>query len=307
MATEQERNRGLGAYSTPGVDVKPDLSPAQIITGAPEVTFAHKNLAPPSQVYINRDDQLKINVYNSQPNITINITYRILRFDGVVVPNFQTVAPTSNRVRNAFQFLLTEGFLLSVQVFSEPPALIRGQTFVYLEIGRQVGASFTGYWTLLQDYLAAGQSLSWPGSRIIQSIEGPGWTHSVAVTQPAAGADWTVTIPTNARWRFMSGAAQLVTSAAVANRVTEFNPNDSVPATMGIGTPNQTVPASQTVQICYSPSVPTAVANITDVVCLATPVVSLAGYVLKSRSTNLQAADQYSNVNLEVEEWIETT
>lgn len=307
MATEHERNRGAGAYSTPGVDVKPDLAPAAIITGAPEVKFSHIGIGPPSNQYITREDALKVNVWNSLAGMTINVNYRLLRFDGVVVPNSFNIAPPANRVRTIFIFPVVEGFLLGLQLFAQTGSPQRGQTFVYAEIVRPPTGTVIGYNTLVSDYLTAGDTLGWPGGAIRQSVEGPGFLRSVAVPNPAAGADWSQAVPSNARWRLQCAAMQLVTGAAVANRAVECNLSDPT-TTYWLGEPTQTVPASTTVRISFGNSVPTAAANVTDIIS-AQPsgVIQPAGHTINSRTFTLQAADQFSSINLLVEEWIDTT
>src|SRR6516162_1693189 len=47
----------------------------------------------------------------------------------------------------------------------------------------------------------------------------PGYKRPVAITTPAAGANWTVTVPGGRMWRPIAINATLVTSAAVANRI----------------------------------------------------------------------------------------
>lgn len=306
MATEQERNRGAGAYSSPGVDRKSDVSPAVIITSAPEVKFRHLDLDPPSFVYITREDALKVNLWNSAAGAQVLCNFRILRPDGVIVPNSFSIFPPNTRARTATIFGLTEGFLLSVQLFGQAGGILRGQCFAYVEICRPPSGTVIGYETLVSDYVTNGATIGWPGGRVQQSTEGPGFLHSVAVGNPAAGADWNVSVPTNARWKVICARMQLVTGAAVANRAVESNVDDGA-ASYAIGDGNLSVPASTTVNVSFMGGIPTIATNYTDV-NVATPpgLWQPATHRYSSRTLGIQAADQFSLINLLVEEWIET-
>jgi hypothetical protein len=71
---------------------------------------------------------------------------------------------------------------------------------------------------LLQGYVTDTSRLSFPGSPIRSSIEGPGVLRSITGTNPAANAEISETVPTNARWRVHAIRFTLVTDANVANR-----------------------------------------------------------------------------------------
>src|SRR5260370_25346862 len=86
VATEAERNRGAGAYTTPGVDVKSDLAPSPIITSSPVVRFKLIDIDPPGFVYINREDQLQVFADGlSFAGAVVEFSVRILRTDGTIV------------------------------------------------------------------------------------------------------------------------------------------------------------------------------------------------------------------------------
>src|SRR5947209_13967749 len=123
MATDAERNRGAGAYSTPGIDTLPSKAPAQIITTQPIVSFLTKGVQPPSPLYVGRDDLLFLRVFNSQPGAQVRLLARLL----IVPPNEQAglpqiqpyqfdMTPTSDRNANDLFIGLAEGFLLDVAI-----------------------------------------------------------------------------------------------------------------------------------------------------------------------------------------------
>jgi hypothetical protein len=191
-------------------------------------------------------------------------------------------------------------------VFGSAGGLVRGQCFCYAEIVRPQTSAGVGFFTLLADYVTNAATLGWPGGAIRQSVEGPGFLRSISVGNPAAGAEWSLTVPTNARWRVQAANSLFTASAGVANRVPECNLDDGANSFF-IGEPNSVVVALGAPQVTFASTVPTAVANVADVTAsIPSPAYLLAGHRINSRTLNIQAADQYSAIFVNVEEWIET-
>lgn len=292
------------------------------------VQFLTTSLPPPAPVYLTRDDQLHLVAYNSFPGAVINVNARILLPAGTtlgqplqpdtpkaqqqvisvpqVVPLSFAFAPDTTRSANKFLIPLHECFLLGIQCFQQAATAKRGQTFVYLELLRGPNVAGVGVQTLFADYLPGGIALGWPGGQIRSSIESPGWVHEVAVANPAAGADFTTSVPTSARWQILSARMLLTTSATVANRIPHANISDGV--NLGhSGPPNAVIPASSTnVNIEWTAAITAQGTNVPDVmVSLAPDIIAMTGWSIFSSTANLQAGDQYSSIVLEVMEWVE--
>lgn len=126
----------------------------------------------------------------------------------------------------------------------------------------------------------------------------------ITLAKPAAGADFLAKVPTPAQWRVQCMAAQLTTSAAIANRVphlvitdgqgnTVYNfppPGNQVQGTVGIYSAGTTVVSAQV--------------DGATVWVLPFPMKLLQGWTIGSLTTAIDAGDQWANVVLHVKEWL---
>jgi hypothetical protein len=121
------------------------------------------------------------------------------------------------------------------------------------------------------------------------------------VADPAAGADFSFTLPAGFSYEIRSIAFRLVTGVTVANRTPMHQFTDDQDRVLCMVMPGNTVPASQTVQ-CNSESGFVSGAQIANT-CL-TWAIGLRrtrlqpGWKVKSSVAFLQATDQISNVRI---------
>lgn len=211
-------------------------------------TFTFKEVAPPSPLYIQRDDQLGIRAFtqiSSGDIVTITARLLLAPFNRTGQPDvkptldpgadpqasnlitqvtltLQVAAGGTSFYGNVTSLLqaLSEGYLLGIAAVSSN-ASRRGQTFVSVFLNRgQSGFNITGAsQPLFSDWVVGVNVTGWPGGRIVNSSESTGLLQAVAVTNPGAGADWSFTIPSNARMRISSFFAVLTTSAVAGNRI----------------------------------------------------------------------------------------
>lgn len=188
--------------------------------------------------------------------------------------------------------------------------LKRGQWFIEAEINRGPFNMHEGE-TLIKQYIEVSGHLSWPGGNIASGkVDGRGWNRMVVVTQPSAGADFTVTVPTKAHWRLISVRAQLATSATAATRIPSFIIDDGA-ANIPWVVPLAAFPtASQTHQFLINPSA----GHLAQTYPSGAIIQSLglpedyhmqAGWRFRTSTSSIQAGDQWSAIVLQVEEWIE--
>lgn len=305
MATEKERNRGLGAYSTPGVDVP---QPGQKdFTGAktsPTVSFKFQDVDPPSALYITENDQITLIIKSSQ-TLGVVIRTRILRRDGVQQFQSETFQVTGNRTGQQFGFNLTEGYLLGVQLSNTVGGFSTGQ--IYVQCWFTHGGILSGFSTqpLFAGYLRPNTSVGWPSVNIPSALDGLGFVRSIVGTTPAAGAEVNETVPTGARWRLQSFSVVLNTSATVANRQSTIVVDDGVNIFFE-GDSAAAVVASSTARITYSPGLTTVNGIALDQLApTPSPLYLMAGWRLRTVTLGLQAGDQYASPKYSVEEWIE--
>lgn len=135
---------------------------------------------------------------------------------------------------------------------------------------------------------------------------------SVAPANPAAGADWKVTVTAGKRWRLYSITSFLSTSAAVATRVAEFllkSQDVNIIYRVGdqAGGDGQTANSNlrHVLASCWSNVVrQTGGAGGQAYNAYPLPVIELiGGDTIGSFTSSIQAADQWSAIVLQVEEW----
>jgi hypothetical protein len=124
-----------------------------------------------------------------------------------------------------------------------------------------------------------------------------------AVTQPAAGADWTITVPGDKIWRVLSIVGKLVTSAAAATREATLQITDQSTTFMFIPAGTSQV-ASKTGQYCWFEQAQNRGTTLQTAITAPIPsnLVLPGGMVLKSVTEVIDAGDQWSNVALWIEE-----
>lgn len=290
-------------------------------------SFGISSIAPPSNLYIGRDDVLLLQGLTTNATgdtITVNIRMLVpVRPDAVggqpdspksqanVGPPLTAIEFGAVNLTLAVGVLgskvvpLAEGFLLSIAGVSQTTAA-RGITFMRATLLR--GGSTAPFASLLivSDYVTTTYFAGWPYGRIISSAETAGFTQEQTVANPAAGADWSFTIPTGAKWRIQSVSAQYAASATVNNRAPSIQILQSGVVVFE-GTPNQVIVASTTAQVTYtSGSSPGAAANVTDVMGpLPSPCWISNALVIRSVTKNISAGDQWSNIAIWAEQFVD--
>jgi hypothetical protein len=274
------------------------------------VSWQLQRVPPPSPVYVGVDDLLVVGAASSQTNEVVTVNYRLLRAaDGVIVPGQLTVAPANTRAVKVQTQQLAEGFLLSVSV-KAAVATTRGMTFVRAFLGAgPFGAGQPSY-MLMADYVTTAMAPAHPNGRVLAPTEGPGWVHPFQVTNPAAGADWNFIVPTNARLRLQTFSAIFSTSPTAATR-TPILDIGSGGTPFAFRMPSNFGHVASTIAT-YSggaaAALPVQPAN-AGVITVPVPTgIILSGITtdaVSTATTNIQAADQWSQIVLGIEEWLD--
>jgi hypothetical protein len=319
-----------GTPNLPGPGQPQPMQPGEFVGGAKpnQVSFGFDLIGPPSTLYIQRDDRIFLSAQTTlAAGDTVTFLLRFLRVPepmggqpsdggvgrtvgalvkGGIVDIIQKdiVIPAAQTLVLSTVIDLAEGYLLSISARATSTGQ-RGITFAAAQLTRFPGGTLIHSQVLFADYVTLFRSAGWPGGRYLSSIEGPGFITSVNVANPAAGADWTFTASAAVRFRVVSVNAQLLTSAAVANRIPRMLIDDGANIVSN-GAPNQIVPASTTSQVTGTTTVTSAGANIPDVLCsIPGNAILKPGWRLRSNTVNIQAADQWSNIWLNLEQWID--
>jgi hypothetical protein len=269
----------------------------------PQVAFRTLDVLPPAAYYVAMDDQVVLDVYTDHANASFQLVVRVLNPQGsiqvetVTLNNFQAglVTLTGNLTG-------MEGYLLSACLSA--PGLAAGEAYCRVRLVRNplLSTSVTTA-MLIAGYVSDKYLQSYPGTPTRGPLEGPGKITTVSAA-PAAGADWTVTCPIGERWKVLGAFFYLVTSATVATRVPVLRNFDASGHTTAFYGPPSGQAASLTVQYAFTPGG----AGVSD-----PPFMNIGGPVelwienggqFGTFTENLQPADQFTYVNVQVERWI---
>jgi len=301
----QNPNQSLlqGAHQTAS-----DKTPAPLSPSSSQVTFDFVKVQPPSILYVDVDDQLVISAASSQASEVVTVNVRLLLPNGRIEDMQFSIRPLSGRQVLKQSFGLAQGYILSVSAVAAV-AITRGATFLRIATQRSASGSGNPAQIMFADYVTTQATSAYPNGRVLSSTEGPGLLYGVSQANPAAGADFTVSVPVNARWKVRSLAAQLTTSAVVANRQVVIAVADLTGVKFR-GFPLQNIPASQAALISAYPVTPFASVFLTGFTVPLPPDLYLTGApatsdVISSSTVGKDAADQWGPIRLLVEEWLD--
>ncbi len=256
--------------------------------------------------WVTPDDLLITRVKNSQAGIIVQTSGRIWHADGSVNEFTFPYVPTSDRSVNNFSQQLEYGWLTNLFVTGGGAQFsVRGQTLVSIVIARPPVGSFVSKTLLAQDYLTSLNGPFWPYPRSVQGYEGPGVFRSIVVGAPAAGSDWSTGAPGNSRWRIRGGVATLLTSAVAGVRQVGIIFTDPTIVRLFQIESASTQLASTTQLYDLVPGyAPTALISTHQPIGIPLDMQLQAGFTIQSTTVGLLAGDQWSNIQLSVEEWI---
>jgi len=261
-----------------------------------------------SSDYVQANNSLWCTVYPQVTGAVITINYRVMGRDGRVQWGQFSVTATTQYAANTGFTVLPEGWLLSIVITTNAASQKRGSMYVTCGLG--INPSPTSLGTnvrlLLADYLTAAAGMGWPGNQMVSSVEGPGLINSVQIGNPAAGVDWTYTVPAGIRAWIHNVSALFTTAVAVANRIPGYRIKDSGGNQLYI----MSASAAQAASLVFNyegveDSVLAIDAGTHALVALPAEVYLSAGYVFTSITGAIQAADQWSGINLNLETWID--
>jgi len=267
--------------------------------------FSARDLNPATPLYITVEDRLRISLFNVFNAPTVNITLRIQLPDGQVIPMVQAMTPASTRAAVTQELDLAEGFLLDLSVTTPTAAIRVGGLFAVAQIIRGTGANAILVRTLLSSYVTTGGSVGWPEGPNQLSTAGQGFLRAINQGNPAAGANWSVTVPNGARWLIQSVESRLVTSAAVANRIPHIVITDGAGDELFNSPASAAQAASLTVRYSACGGVQAAVNDGAAIVPIPDVASMLQGWTIGVTTTAIDVADQWSNIWLNLVEWNE--
>lgn len=284
-------------------DAAPSQDEFKIYSSKPRVRFLSQAVQPPSQVYIEVQDVLAVQVASTLAGEAVRISYRILKPDGEIVKGQFRCATATQRVIASVTEPLPEGFLLSVSC-SAALATERGQTFVRMFLTDPIFGNAQPSNMLMADYVTVAMAPAYPNGRTLSPVEGPGNT----IGQPFGifpfGLDFTFNCPVNTRWKIKTIHAVFVTSAVVGNRQVQLTVSYLGQAILRAGS-SAPQPASTVYFYTWSNFGAYGFDGVSVIMDpLPLDLVLSNPSQVGSLTTGLDVGDRWAAVNVQLEEWL---
>jgi len=292
------------AHAT-AAELQPGKGNAELAQPWRKIIFETHNVQPPSPLYLGTEDILFMQVFAPTIAVPFSLNFEIRWLDPTdgVKTIRRTIIVSATKVNQPY--ILGEGFLLSISASLVGAATAaRGQVFCQAFIVRNLLTDPLVTWSLLSDYVSTNFHPTWPGGIYKSPLEGPGYLHVVNTAAPGAGSGFVIVVPAGVRWRLQSLVFSLTTAVAVANRNVNLLLSPDGSNTLYFVSALASQAASLSVIYSAAAISPYTEAQ-TNLAVLPLPLnyVLLAGASLTINAQNLQAADQFSQSFIDVEEW----
>ena len=285
-------------------------SPRKIIervhVATPTVVAGGAIIASPFQFLFDGADQLRFRVTASAA-VTVMFTVRFLDEKGELQVFNYTVSALATRVTATRDVAVGRGFLLNLAAFVQTGTPQLNQVYAQVYIMRGAGGATVMMGQLLGQYITAQQPAAWPGSLIAPSTDGAGALVVDTVAEPAAGDDWSATVPTGALWSINAIGVSFICGFDGTKR--------TIGITIRLGTDTIAVAMAPVIWRAldfygvywsrsqverWNPALETAVASLPALDMLP-PGAVIAGF----RRTTQAASDQWESIVLSYREWLD--
>lgn len=254
------------------------------------------------------EDNLRITSWNAAAGVKLKINARTIDPAGKVIPDSWDHTPNTDRSSKSSDLTLSGSTLLNLTVFAGAGSPQIGQTYVIVQLIRGIGTAALVLGTLLSGVVTATQALGFPGSTIAASTDGEPTPRIVVGSQPAAGGEILETVPAGARWELVTLSTRF-TEAGGVSAIPKLVFDDgaghemcSIDAVVGAAT--TTLTYSWMAGLGYAP---TGQNGLRVGTALPIGLRLLAGHRIRTITTLLAGADQYTAPVMLVREWLEAT
>lgn len=126
----------------------------------------------------------------------------------------------------------------------------------------------------------------------------------ITVADPAAGAEWTYTVPAGILLCPIAVRCTFVTSAVVANRYNRILFSDATPVALAATQLDLAIAASQTMLLHYAQGLTPVNPAAHGLKTAPCPIIYLqAGFTISSLTLAINAGDQYSQIRITARTW----
>ncbi len=150
---------------------------------------------------------LRLTVHSNSTSVV-----KVTGFTKDAVFSFE-MEPVGDLTQEVQVFRLTD-FPIWLSIVTDDDTLVRGDVYAKVEVLIRE----TPHGTLAQGYVSSLNSPSWPNGNQEDSLSGLGKIRLVTGSDPAAGAEFSETVPANLLWRLIGVAVTVVTDVTVQNR-----------------------------------------------------------------------------------------
>jgi len=296
-----------GPYGLPPTGQPTPLADGEFVPAIKnrDVNFATCEIDPPSAEYLDVDDVLVLEVIQNGSFNTVNANLRILRPHGRIETVQLSVVGTVGNTLQSVTRNEREGYILSAMVVSAATVNAGNPIFARLGIRRGATGPANEFRVLCAGYLTTSQGMSWPDRQPMQSAEGPGWPLSISVGNPAAGADWTYTLPTTQRLDVYGVHALLTTSATAGTRTVTLKVTDGANTLFLIDATNTQAISLAYDYTMYPSSFAGGSAGTHQYIPLPEPLVLMQGWTIGTTTANISATDQWSAIRITALSWFD--
>jgi len=256
--------------------------------------------------WVERDSFLRLTVLSPLMLSRMAVRVRQYTAQGKLVRLEQTFDVTSSSTKQVFFIQLREGWIESVSVGDSNFIVTRGRVFVQLAIQADNDKNSLPHTILAADYFVSSVGLQWPGTPIRHYRDGAGFLQSTNIGNPAAGANFSMTIISEVVWRIYGVAFRLTTDANVGNRraILEVVIGGILAFIM---VPNGDLAANQTFDYSFGDYGTHQFHSTSATLMIPFPsdLYLREGDILRSRVVGIQPGDQLSNIVVPYEEWVE--
>jgi hypothetical protein len=263
--------------------------------------FRRRRIAPPTSLYVTLDDVIRFQAWAPLATTTVQFSIRMMAPDGQIIPVFYQIPVLANGVTPTLKAITNlEGFIVSMS--AELLTGLAGSVWVNVVIERGLGSGdLTQGLNLLQGYPSLTDTLSWPQAPPVKSIDARALANVVAVGNPAAGNDYSIIVPAGVNWLVRSIRMQFVTGAGVANRFVTLRVDDGLGNIFADISGGTVQAASLTFLYTFANGLPVSANNNVFTNGLPTEMRLPGGFRIRTVTTAIQAADQFSGCALELE------
>lgn len=257
-------------------------------------------------IYLTGEDHLRLTTIGALAGAVVALEGRLIDPSFRVVPIAERHIPTSDRTAATSVHGLGEGMLMQAQLRLSSGTGTAGHVFGILEIVRGLTGAVQPLATLLQGYISTVPRLAWPGSPIASALTPNGRHRVITGSDPAAGAEVSETVPAGARWRLAIFNFGLQASAAAANRLPLLTIDDGATILWQVGA---NVALTANLLGVYRTAIGATASVIgTQHYTLALPshLMLLPGYRIRTVTTALDVADNYTAPIYVVEEFLDS-